>query len=188
MKRFNQNSYHSFKTQYLDIGRTLLACEASSLKVGIPLLPPTRRVSRLRLLVNCPLDEFLRLSLLSISTSALESYCEDLLSSPKNTAELDLAITIPSFYERHFFSTTVAFVGIVLFITLLMQTNLSPLFGYPLALAIGAMCGSVSATLATERYRRATFYKLIEKEIMRRHGLDMPGTKTVRIPSTQLGS
>lgn len=158
--------------KYREIGLALQACEAKSLRVGIPWLPPTARVCELRRTVDVPVDEFLRTHLAAIGTETLDSYCDDLETLP-NVAESSalLGISGATKFERIGFIaasvTLIFFIGLMLLTTLgIKSVVMCSLFSFFAAATFGAL----SITMTTDSYRRDSFCWIISKEILRRSG------------------
>jgi hypothetical protein len=171
---------------YQLIGRTIRVCEAGSLKVGIPWLPPTAHVRDLRLALDQSVPEYIRTALIGVPTQTLESYCDDLESWPAdNRTSGDLGISLYSPIERYALSiVTFIILSAVAGLTLELARTSSVLSLSMLSMVMGSMfAGTVmllSAMLSSEGYRRASFCWLISREIQRRHGGD-PNNATANI-------
>lgn len=167
------------KEQYPVVALTLLTLETVSLRIGIPWLFPTRRVRALRssfYSAREQIADYLRLSLVTVTTPVLESYLEDLEKLPDTQATEDaLGIRLHSVWERFSFLLLLmigtAFVGIVSIPRLVSDLlTASVLLGSVMLLAC-ALALSVAGT----RARKASFVKVLCREIQRRRGLDSPG-------------
>ncbi|MCB0359230.1 MAG: hypothetical protein KDD44_06330 [Bdellovibrionales bacterium] len=155
------------------IGQTLSACEAGSLRAGIPWLPPTAAVRerRERFGLSVP-QAFIRESLVTVPTAALESYCEDLelLSDEEMTSVLRIAP--PSIGERYTFAMVLGLVvGISSFLgTVFVSVGVAPAAVVAILLAVVACY--LGSTLSTDQARRTSFHWHLCQEVMRRHGID----------------
>ena len=158
--------------QYAEISKTLLCCEASSTLAGIPWLPPTARVARLKKQYHQPLREFLRASLSNVATGALESFVEDLEASPADDKALSrLDIKLHSECERY-----------ALAVLAVVCCGLFSYFFFPLVTASASLAiflsfitllgtAALSIFLSSDYYRKQSFYCLLLDEIMRRRGI-----------------
>lgn len=172
------------RLQYEEIGAALLECEAASFRVGIPCLPPTDRVRNIRKSFDCNIEEHLRLNLVSVSTTALESYSDDLINeSNEKNDELNLCIALESFVERQGPAIAAFLCGVACFLLIVKFLPLPEVFSYLIALIVGFGSGVSASTACSEQYRRYSFHKLLRREISRRHGTDKPGTTRLTLAS-----
>lgn len=180
------SSKSDIEEQYRLIGNTLLVLEASSLRVGIPLLPPTEWVRRRRTrLTECVEDE-IHYRLLSVQTAVLESYGEDLESLRQGEGDYArLYLVDPSRWERLFFSACLALLvfGSTLLCLLFLQANtvtmsLLSLSGASVALMIGSC-------LSSEATRLGSFHWLLLSEVERRRGNRNPNLTKIPVYSTK---
>ena len=181
--RRNSPSYNQLITmQYPTIGETLLTCEAACHRVGIPWLPPTENVRRRSSQYEGPLEDFIRYSLVTVSSKTLVSYCDDLETSGPNSTEAEqLSIPYPTPSERY------AFPALVFGILFATDFLLCRIAGVPFAVSIvssaiiGLLGGATCAALCIELHRRKTFHWLLVREVMRRSGQDESNSTTVPI-------
>ncbi len=172
------------ESHYREIGAALLSLEAISARVGIPILFPTHRVRALRRRYQPPFWDFVRREFVTVPTSLLESYYDDLEHNPL-TAEADrqLFINLPSYLERWAFCITATII-----MGLIFAAGGMYLF-HPARFEIG-LCGALLAfvlsySLSTARSRRASFLWLVGAEIRRRQGLDKDGGERIGISFVQ---
>jgi len=172
--------------QYETIGETLLSCEASCHRIGIPWLPPTTYTQKLVKQFDPPLEDYIRYSMVTVSTKTLVSYCDDLEDAELTIeAAEQLHIAPPSVLERYAFAVLVF--GI-LFAADYMLINLLTIPAY---VAIGsslivALCGATACLmLSTEQHRRKTFHWILSHELDRRHGLNDDDQKRIRLMSVE---
>ena len=175
--------------QYQLVGKTLLICEASAFRVGIPWLPPTRRVLRYRQNLGSPVEQYVRYSLVTVNTDTLESYLEDLdtlSSDPKRNHLLHLQSPTP--FERYAF-------GILLFITFFISlfcslASMSPNFTAALSIAgIFALLASLAGfVFSSETSRLTSFYWVLEEEVLRRRGENRSKLGQIHIYSPKPGT
>lgn len=172
--------------QYQAIGSALLISEAASHRAGIPWLPPSAAVRRRAAGYEPPLPDFIRYSLVTVSTNTLEAFCHDLETSPLSREEAEnLYIPQPAPAERY--ALAVLGFGIVFAADLL----LCQLIGLPFGIAgvsaaiTGALGGAICATLCTEQNRRKSFHMLLTQELLRRSGDDQPNAR--RVPLVPVG-
>lgn len=185
---------HSRKTplgeQYRMIGHTLSVCEAATFRVGVPWLPPSDRQKELSNYYKGPLEEFIRTSLVSVSTETLDHYCED-LNSFAPELEQNESLHIPSLYpgERFFFClvvflilfTTSLALGLLLGSTKSATLTLSIITSIPAALLAAFPCMEIQ--------RRSSFYYFLSKELNRRRGANSSGSsKAILNPNSSPGA
>lgn len=168
--------------QYRTIGETLEICEAATFRVGVPWLPPSSKRKKTLKTYEGPIEDFIKTSLVSVSTETLDHYCEDLNSfSSENSTSLSIPLLYPG--ERFFFC-------LVVFLIL-----------FTFSLAIGIFLGSTkSATLVMsfttaipaallaafpclEVQRRSSFYYFLNKELNRRLGRNSPSSGEIVLSS-----
>ncbi len=172
--------------QYETLGETLLICEAACHRVGVPWLPPTKVVQRRNEQFEAPLEDFVRYSLVTVSTKTLETYCDELETAALNANEArQLSIPHPSVLERYAMSALVF--GILCAADFLFCRFL----GVPTTIAvvssaiIGILGGATCAALSSEQHRRTTFHWVLLKELLRRSGQDENNSSTVPILPVQ---
>lgn len=172
---------------YAQIGQALMTCEAAFCSVGIPWLPPSRRVSALRQQCDQPLKEFLRCSLVTVSTSSLESYLDDLQSLPATEDSAhELSIAIDSPIERHAFSALTGVVTAAVALASLQTINLSLTGTVIAATALTAIGVAIAEFLSNDWARRVTFHRELLAELKRRKGSDRPSM--TRLPLSPVGT
>lgn len=176
--------------QYHAIGDALLACEAVSWKVGIPWLPPTKRVRSLRRHPEWreakTLDDYLRCKLVGVKTEIIESYCEDLesLGTGAETSKA-LGIYLASGFERYLLADTTTSVTLFAAYFFFRWLLGRAIFSFVPALICCGLIGLVGTTISSEAYRRTSFYSLLLRELARRRG-DIAGpSKTLKLYSAE---
>ena len=174
---------HNIAEQYRTIGETLEICEVTSLRAGVPWLPPNKSRKEIIKKYQPPLEDFIKTSLVSVSTETLDHYCEDLNSFTFNNSE---SLCIPILYpiERFFFC----------FVVFVFLFTLSLALGIFLGTAKGAtlVMSFMTATPATllaafpclEVQRRSNFYFLLNKELSRRRGSNSPSSGKIILSSS----
>lgn len=171
---------------YQLIGQTLMICEAGSLQVGIPWLPPSRRVRALARQLDGGCREFVRQSLVTASTHVLESYCDDLESLPEDPASSEvLFIPAPTYLERHAFPVLLGFLSFALTFLVAFYVIRSITLASIFAAFAAVFSVLVGGILCEERSRRVSFYNLLMHEILRRSGTD-GGRVSLRVMSPQM--
>jgi hypothetical protein len=174
--------------QYRNIGETLMICEAGSLQAGIPWLPPTSQRRSLGRRYDPPLRDFIRYSLVGVSTKNLESYCDDLENSvlPEEREDCaELALETPGTCERY--ASCVLLAAAVFAVSCLSTICL----GLPLsaaagmALVTGLIGGASAAITCQESQRRTSFYRVLYRELLRRRGMDDPNGSRIRLMSVE---
>ena len=175
-----------FREQYHMIGRLLNICEAGSFAAGVPWLPPTRAVRTLAKDYCGPLSRMVRLSLLSVSTNVLESYCEDLepLFKERNT-DICLYIRPLSIFERSSFPASV-FVAIFFLTAALLFSAGLPFLNS--SLAVAAAASLLAMSFCIESQRRYSFYNILYRELLRRKGIDNPNKNRIGIIPAETNS
>ena len=178
---------NSIPEQYKSIGEALSICEISTIKVGVPWLPPSKAPSKaVNKAVNkeskeinkkffYPLEDFIKASLSAVQTETLISYCEDLSSLGSEDND---SLHIPNLkpHQRYYF----CFVVIVVlfssstFISLLLNSSISAALAVSVITAIPA--GLLAIFPCLEIQRRVSFYILLSREISRRRGSDSTGS------------
>ncbi len=172
--------------QFDEIGQTLRVCEACYSSVGIPWLPPTPAVQKLRQGCSQTMSEYVRCSLVTVSTKHLESYLHDLELLPDDlTSSRRLHISINSRFERYSFAVLFSTLSTIAVFLVGLSFNLSPNFSMELACFACALLSVLCIYLCTEPCRRASFHRIISDELMRRKGLDTPSL--TKIPLYTLG-
>lgn len=176
----------SGEEQFDEIGQMLRVCEACYSSVAIPWLPPTREVQRLRKLSSQSLPEFIRCSLVTVSTKHLESYLHDLEMLPDDAVSSQrLHIALRSKVERYSFAVLFPSLSTIAVYLVGLSFNLSETLSTEIALFACAFLSVLSIYLCTEVCRRASFHRIIADELMRRKGLDTPSL--TKIPLYTLG-
>ncbi len=172
---------NSLNKHYEVIGQTLLICEASSWRVGIPWLPPTDNVVKYRKSLSEPLESFVQCSLVTVTTDALECYCDDLESTDLDDAKKSrLFLRTPPALERYALGGMV-FVGLLaLCFGLCFLARLSIGTGFGLAVVAALLPAIVAAACSSENSRISSFLWLLDQEILRRRGMKDPRLR--RIP------
>lgn len=161
---------------YRTIGQALLVCEASSLRVGIPWIAPVGEVVKRRYEVGTRPENYIRETLVTVSTNCLQIYVED-LEKPQEEApgDSELNIELRSWIERYSFSTACAaasmFVGIAAAVYLFPSALAGLILGMVM-LVLGYLLGQSYSTSAS---RRLSFRRLLMNEIMRRRGINPLG-------------
>ncbi|MBP9839019.1 MAG: hypothetical protein KBC84_09955 [Proteobacteria bacterium] len=178
----SQEKEEKLQTSYQEIGQTLLISEAFFFKVGIPWLPPTKKVREYKKKCYSPLDEFIKSNLVNISTNHLQSYAEDLqqlsLADENSTA---LRIDKVTFLERHAL-TIILFLSIIFFTFFSNEIQKEPSFvTFMLSLFVSVVAAAFSLYSSSENHRRANFHWIISKELLRRKGLDKPNMRRLPI-------
>ncbi|HQH26915.1 MAG TPA: hypothetical protein PLP17_05915 [Oligoflexia bacterium] len=167
---------------YRAIGETLSICEAAVLCAGIPWLFPTASVHARALKYQGPVEQFIRLSLVNISTSTLELYCDDLENAPVQSTERDPLYLAPlSNLDRFCWCLAIIACGACLVYLICQSLGLSPLFTALGIVGTGSILFAACAPYCLESHRRYSLHSLLYAEILRRKGLDHPNTKGVRI-------
>ena len=158
--------------QYQKIGVGLNQCEARFIGCGIPVLPPTKRARALRRKVDPPIADFLRMSLVGVSTPALIAYAEDLDELPLDALGGSVLVLYhPRLWERYWAVIIVA--SLVFAASILISTRgltALPMFQDVTGFVITSFMSLLAAPLCSERLRRMNFASLIRKEIRRRQG------------------
>lgn len=158
--------------QYQQIGMMLLCCETASVRVGIPWLPPSKRVTDLRKQVDGPVKMFVRYNLVTMPTATLQVYYEQLISAEKNSASSEiLGITLSSAIERY----SCAAVSFIFFFILVSLGLTNAGSGTVLSLMMSSLVAGIAAfgtafLFCDDHYRRFSFAKLLSGEIQRRRG------------------
>ncbi len=161
---------------YETIGDALLVCEASSYVVGIPWMLPVGDVAGRRYTVGTLPGDYIRETLVTVSTNCLQMYIEDLdRSCPKQLSDAELYIEVTSWTERYSFvaacSAAFAFIGCVGASYLFMNAVACVICGIGM-MVLGYVFGQ---SFATSEARRRSFQKLLSSEAMRRRGIDPNG-------------
>ena len=172
--------------QFDEIGQTLRVCEACYSSVGIPWLPPTREIRRLRKLCSQSLDEFVRCSLVTVSTKHLESYLHDLEMLPDDLASSEkLYISLDSRIDRFSFAVIFSTLSTIAAFLVGISFNLGESTSINIAALACAVLTVLSLSLCSESCRRASFHRIISDELMRRKGLNTPSL--TKLPLYTLG-
>lgn len=145
--------------------------EAGVISVGVPVLLPTRRVLALRLGSFTPSADYIRSSLVGITTTDLENFRLQLLGERRASKALEATgFSRLTFAERFG-------VPVLLATSLLLGIMTISLLGYPtiaslatkLSLPIFAVC-IVLISRGRDGFRRYSFIRLLQEEISRRSG------------------
>jgi hypothetical protein len=159
------------ESQYCTIGQTLSMLEASLVRAGVPWIPPCSRVSELKRKLSDPLEDILKVELVNVQTSALESYIDDLESlppTPSSSEQLYLTLLRP--WERFCFAAILGIVSVSFGLcgSLSFAASIATIV---LSVGFTTMAGvMVGTVLCSEGYRRASFQSLLALELMRRSG------------------
>ena len=141
--------------------------EASVLSVGIPLLLPSQRTKQLRAGSFRPTDDYIRSSLVGITTAELENFRLQLISDRNPTIALNqLGFTPVNFLERFGLPTLIAASTLVVTVVTALTPLCLPVFGLALVLASRSRDG----------FRRYSFIRLTQQEISRRSGTSQTET------------
>ncbi len=169
---------------YSTIGHCLSICEASSMRVGVPWVFPSRQVQALVREYTPPLDEFVQYSLSNVNTATIEAYREEMLSSSVSAEEDSVLGLAPlSFLERY--ACCVLAPAIVSGLTAAASAWLEFNFHSNTAMFSGCALFAVLAMLyfCDNRQRLKSFAIVLEREINRRKGLDVPFAQRVPLVS-----
>jgi hypothetical protein len=168
--------------QYQTLGETLTICEIATWRTGIPFLPPNKRRRALLRKYEGPLDEFVRISLVCVSTKTLDSYCEDLDTiDPEHDSGSLLFIDQVSHFERFFVCALVLVTLFTVTICVCTLLGLSIFAAGVLALLAAVPASTLAMFACMEIQRRASFYVLLSRELMRRRGQDDPKSRGMLI-------
>ena len=165
--------------QFKVIGETLMRCESVCHRVGIPWLPPTQAVRKRAAQFEPPLKDFLRYSLVTVSTKTLEMYCYDLESAEPITPDHHITAVHP--IERYSLATIVF--GTLFAANLLFSNWLSvPLqIGVVSSLFVGFFGASLCVIASSERSRRRSFHWALTQELLRRRGQSDGGLPIISV-------
>ena len=167
---------------YQIIGQTLSGAEANFANVGVPWLPPTRRVTKLR--DSEDLEDYLKINLVEVKTVALEEYSEDLRTAAHEAMHQALFIQVPSPVERHGLSL-ITFAGVLAVVTILAKAaSIEPTSAFMLSAIFGGGSAMFASIFTTDEYRRSSFLGALEKEIARRNGQSGSGTNNFQVCPT----
>ena len=163
-----------FAEHYKQIGSVFSTLEASTLRVGVLIPFPTSKIRSLFSPFQETVNDYLKVNLVNINTEILESYLDDLkqlrLDEESNN---HLHLTNLSELERH--GTFAIFLFIVLAFSLVLH-NIPGLTvsGMGLGLSITMLVVLWLSKLGpgSEQFRRNTFIYYLDKEIMRRKGVE----------------
>ncbi len=173
--------------QYREIGQTLLACEAACLTIGIPWFPPTARVRKDAGVFYPPIDEFIRVQLCNVSTKTLESYCEDIATFKLDESSSEaLCITLSNPLERHGFSALVGFLLLLSLLSIMLYCNTRISTALGLSLGFSGCASLLASTFCGEQQRRESFLALLQKELLRRKGLNQSSNEKIKILSVDI--
>ena len=120
---------------------------------------------------------------MAVPTEALQSYADELQNAPYSAQSNEsLGLLNLTRLERHgsllFLPPAIGMLGFFVIETItendLLASLLAVLFLFVTAVS--------SLSLSSERYRRATFYNALIREIMRRRGIDVGGGEVVGVP------
>jgi hypothetical protein len=145
--------------------------EAGAIGIGVPYLLPTPRVRALRSGSFSPVADYIRSSLVGITTADLENFRLQLISEKKaSNALVLLGFARLTFLERFG-------LPIVIAATVLVGITLTSGIGYTntaviaakLSLPVFAVC-LILVSRARDGFRRYSFIRLIQHEISRRSG------------------
>lgn len=153
--------------QYKQIGKVLGIGEASSFKIGVPLLAPTRQVRSRRQRIDCSLEYFLRYNLVGVNTESLNLYIEELEGEASYEALFIPVITASERWACPVIMILCSLV-IVLGISFASPTGLIWEGGLSLILSAAFL---TAVFFSSDFYRRLSFVLLLKKEARRRAGL-----------------
>ena len=168
------------------IGETLMVAEAANWGIGVPWLPPTATVRRLAKKCDSPLDEFVRLSLVSVNTTILEEYCDDLETCPPDESSAKLLhLRLLSNPERFalcgmFFLMTFGVCGAGA-----IWLGTSSHLAFFSATLTATAAGALAAFCCLEPQRRSALNALLYREISRRKGNDPDGSNRLNLVSIE---
>lgn len=181
--RMGSTTSTTYLAHYQNIGRLLQTLEASSFLIGIPWLYPTKRLRALRVVLTQSAQDFLRFELVAVPTEALQSYADELQNAPYSAqSNQSLGLLNLTGLERHgsllFLPPAIGMLGFFVIETITENNLLASL----LAVLFLFVTAVSTLSLSSERYRRATFYNALVREIMRRRGIDVGGGEVVGVP------
>ena len=156
--------------EYQEIGKLLLVCEAALYCVGIPWLPPSAEIRKRISQYEGPLDDFVRLSLVTVSTQTLECYVSDMGASELQDAEA-LCIPMPGLLQRYSLAVMLSatfFAANCLIHNAFGNDIYESLFTSTVVAVVAATLGCL---VVSEMYRRRSFMILLSKELDRRRGM-----------------
>lgn len=166
---------------YKPIGDALSCAESTYFRVGIPWLPPTARVKRLRSNEEWDLEEYLKIQLVGVKTVTLREYIDDLRRPELDAADRVFALQQPSLFERHSFSviTFLSIIGgVVLFAS---STGVSTISASTLSGICGGAAAMFASVFSTDAYRRESFAHALEHEVSRREGQGASGANNLQV-------
>jgi hypothetical protein len=167
---------------YRLIGEILSICEAGSLIVGVPWLPPSSATQELAEKFESPLADFVKLSLVTVNTNTLELYCDDLESCVSSSATADsLFIRSLPMLERHSFCVLFSVFAGCLSYWSSVSFGLGFATSLLISLSVATAFFAVLVTFCSESHRLYSFHCLLEHELMRRKGLDQPNSRPLGI-------
>ena len=156
---------------YRQIGHTLLVAEASTFSIGIPWVPQTQRTMKLRQEFSAPLQEFVRVNLVNVSSTTLESYAEDMEAlAPNQESQRYLGIDGPSFVERYLLSLVLFCASFVVLLATSTWVKAAPSLVLGISLLVALIVAGISLFVCSEVSRRSTFHWLVYEELLRRRG------------------
>ena len=165
---------------YAQIGKLLLICEAATPSIGIPWIPPTQRTRGLRTQFEEPLKDYVRQTLVNVQTIFIESYAQDLENLRANEISARrLRINGLTTMERNALTAILFLVCFTLILVSTVYVNAGVGLGLGLGLLVASVVATVSSYVCAEESRRSTFHWLLLEEILRRKGIDQPGSSTV---------
>ena len=169
-KKENSNKY---QTDYETIGTTLWELECSNLKLGIPLLFPTSRVIKTKKKIR-NVEKYLKINLVNVKTDSLSSYIED-LTNLSLTTENNEYFKIPRISDLERFGMFFLF-AIVLGLTIILTGEFFEFSSENLIISILVVSEFVVCAInflfCSEPYRKNTFLVYLNRELLRRKGID----------------
>ena len=175
-------------TQYREIATTLMVAEVSHWQVGVPWFLPSARKRKYRMQYTGPLAEYLRYSLVGITTATLESYCEDLESSFTGTGTTtipELHIDQLSWLDRYGLCILIFVLLFLLCTGSFLLLGLAPVSAVAVAFLATAVGTAGTAFACAESQRRNSLHYVLYREVLRREGLDDQGSGRIRIMSVE---
>jgi|GEM_PF-4009832 len=170
---------------YQTIGQALLRIEAVSSRVGVPWMFPTRRVRGVQQSVSSEeLAELAKQEFVTVSTSALEVYHDDLETLPDDIGSVELLqVKLNSRLEKYGFCALITFFFASSMLAFSISLYQDPGVYILLSLLGGLVGVLLGLDLASDCSRRKSFAALIQREILRRQGLDGDSRNRLSISS-----
>jgi hypothetical protein len=188
-QRTHSESHADFSAEHrLTIRNALAGAEARYFTAGIPLLFPTNRVRDLAFGKEEDLETYFRVTCSAIPTVALQSYLEDLDELETVSKKMSEPI-LPeiSLFERYGMAITVMILGAMAWGTFAHLSGAHTLFAWLSGGLAGMFLGLIFLPFTYDAHRRKSFGWILEREIMRRSGIDPDGGNTFQICPTANG-